>query len=259
MAEGRFFVVGSDGKQYGPVDPITLRKWVSEGRVNPQTDLIEEATGASCKASSIEGLFGVGPNSTAPPVMGAPSYEAPQPAKRGGMPGWAIVLIILTVFGVCGVSILAAILFPVFQQARRSAQATVALSNLKQLGLAGIMYAGDYDDRLPLSMESAHAAKSALFPYTKNASVFETKNPKGGEILGNKKLNGFKMSKILSPADVPMFYDSMMWPNNRGLVVYTDGHAKRLDFGLLQSQKDRDPKVSYPTGTSFVPATRSMP
>ena len=44
------------------------------------------------------------------------------------------------------IAILAAILFPVFAQAKEAAKKTVCLSNLKQVGLAAIMYGGDNDD-----------------------------------------------------------------------------------------------------------------
>ena len=44
------------------------------------------------------------------------------------------------------VSILAAILFPVFSRVRENARRTVCASNLKQLGLAWQMYADDYDE-----------------------------------------------------------------------------------------------------------------
>jgi prepilin-type N-terminal cleavage/methylation domain-containing protein/prepilin-type processing-associated H-X9-DG protein len=47
------------------------------------------------------------------------------------------------------IAILAAILFPVFAQAREKARQTSSLSNLKQLGLAFLMYAQDYDEILP--------------------------------------------------------------------------------------------------------------
>src|SRR5437870_2666958 len=47
------------------------------------------------------------------------------------------------------IAILAAILFPVFAQAREKARQTTCLSNLKQLGLGFRMYLTDYDDRLP--------------------------------------------------------------------------------------------------------------
>ena len=45
------------------------------------------------------------------------------------------------------IAILAAILFPVFQKVRENARRTVCASNLKQLGLAWLMYAQDYDER----------------------------------------------------------------------------------------------------------------
>ncbi len=44
------------------------------------------------------------------------------------------------------IAILAAILFPVFAQAKAAAKKTVSLSNMKQEQLAMIMYANDYDD-----------------------------------------------------------------------------------------------------------------
>ena len=47
------------------------------------------------------------------------------------------------------IAILAAILFPVFARARAKAQQTACLSNVKQLTLATIMYASDYNDTLP--------------------------------------------------------------------------------------------------------------
>jgi prepilin-type N-terminal cleavage/methylation domain-containing protein len=49
------------------------------------------------------------------------------------------------------IAILAAILFPVFAQAKVAAKATSSLSNNKQLDLALIMYAGDYDDTAVLA------------------------------------------------------------------------------------------------------------
>lgn len=47
------------------------------------------------------------------------------------------------------IAILAAILFPVFAQAKEAAKKTSSLSNVKQLSLANVMYAGDSDDLFP--------------------------------------------------------------------------------------------------------------
>jgi prepilin-type N-terminal cleavage/methylation domain-containing protein/prepilin-type processing-associated H-X9-DG protein len=47
------------------------------------------------------------------------------------------------------ISILAAILFPTFAQAREKARSITCLSNLKQMGLALMMYNQDYDEQMP--------------------------------------------------------------------------------------------------------------
>src|ERR1700678_673510 len=47
------------------------------------------------------------------------------------------------------IAILAAILFPVFAQAKLAAKKTTDLSNLKQMGLGALMYSNDYDDFFP--------------------------------------------------------------------------------------------------------------
>jgi prepilin-type N-terminal cleavage/methylation domain-containing protein/prepilin-type processing-associated H-X9-DG protein len=48
------------------------------------------------------------------------------------------------------IAILAAILFPVFAQARASARAISCVSNVKQVALGVLMYAEDYDENIPL-------------------------------------------------------------------------------------------------------------
>jgi len=55
------------------------------------------------------------------------------------------------------ISILAAILFPVFARARENARRASCMSNMKQLGLGMLMYAQDYDEKLPfLGASSSH-------------------------------------------------------------------------------------------------------
>src|SRR5579872_5783262 len=75
------------------------------------------------------------------------------------------------------IAILAAILFPVFAQAKAAAKKTVALSNAKQQALAAIMYAGDVDDSAPLSAVVIDAAgdnlqwQDLIQPYAKNYGI----------------------------------------------------------------------------------------
>jgi len=47
------------------------------------------------------------------------------------------------------IAILAAILFPVFAQAKTAAKRTACLSNMRQVGLGNELYINDYDDLMP--------------------------------------------------------------------------------------------------------------
>src|SRR2546423_15600545 len=51
------------------------------------------------------------------------------------------------------IAILAAILFPVFAQARESARKISCLSNTKELALGWLMYSQDYDEAYALSAQ----------------------------------------------------------------------------------------------------------
>jgi len=64
-------------------------------------------------------------------------------------PAKAFTLIELLVV-IAIIAILAAILFPVFAQAKAAAKKTSAISNSKQVNLANLQYANDFDDRLPI-------------------------------------------------------------------------------------------------------------
>src|ERR1051326_1917038 len=85
------------------------------------------------------------------------------------------------------IAILAAILFPVFAQAREKARLTTCLSNQKQLGTGLMMYAQDYDENLPAWPEGTNGVidnaafasgwqwalwVDALMPYVKSKGVF---------------------------------------------------------------------------------------
>ncbi len=58
------------------------------------------------------------------------------------------------------IAILAAILFPVFAQAKLAAKKTQAISNAKQIGTATLIYSGDYDDIFPMAVPPNVAANN---------------------------------------------------------------------------------------------------
>ena len=74
------------------------------------------------------------------------------------------------------IAILAAILFPVFAQAKAAAKASVCLSNVKQMNLGMTMYAIDADDVLPMAYYDT-SLKLATFPVP-DAAVLKQTNDK---------------------------------------------------------------------------------
>ena len=81
------------------------------------------------------------------------------------------------------IAILAAILFPVFAQARERARAISCISNLKQIGLGLMMYSQDYDETLPVAFpanppingggQAVTPFESMIEPYTKNTDMWK--------------------------------------------------------------------------------------
>ncbi len=94
------------------------------------------------------------------------------------------------------ISILAAILFPVFQNVRENARRTACISNGRQIGLAVIQYTQDYDETMPIFQGYNDGTKPAaggapgtpthkgiedeLDPYTKATDLFKCPDDSGG-------------------------------------------------------------------------------
>jgi len=88
------------------------------------------------------------------------------------------------------IALLAAILFPVFAQAREKARQTACVSNLRQIGMAVRMYVQDADETFPifhaynyapaLGSPAHKGVETELAPYTKSAAVFRCPDDNGG-------------------------------------------------------------------------------
>lgn len=145
------------------------------------------------------------------------------------------------------ISILSAILFPVFGRARENARRSSCQSNLKQLGLAVMQYTQDYDEKLPHAVNYEATAPTAdvggawsgnlwfwpqiVFPYHKSLQLFrcpsssKANNNTASPISGNYGANytlltqgqltatpgtnqTLRLSIIKSPAGTFMLMDS---------------------------------------------------
>ena len=73
------------------------------------------------------------------------------------------------------VSLIAAILFPVFLTVRENGRRASCLSNMRQIGTAVMQYTSDYDDRHHSGTYNIGEgwAHDAAYPYLKIAAVFQ--------------------------------------------------------------------------------------
>jgi len=139
------------------------------------------------------------------------------------------------------IAILAAILFPVFSRAREKARQTSCLSNLKQLSLAFIMYAQDYDETMPPAVYPDWATywdtkvdwfgnvigDGMITPYTKNQQISQCPSIKG--ISSDRPYTGYAynttyigcipfegrqpacLAAIQYPSETVLLADSAVW------------------------------------------------
>src|SRR6476620_9125827 len=84
------------------------------------------------------------------------------------------------------IALLAAILFPVFARAREQARRTSCQSNMKQVGMGLLQYAGDNDETLPSGTKGVGYVGNGsqrgvgwagqIFTYVKSAQVYVCPN-----------------------------------------------------------------------------------
>ncbi|MGC9319507.1 MAG: prepilin-type N-terminal cleavage/methylation domain-containing protein [Armatimonadota bacterium] len=102
------------------------------------------------------------------------------------------------------IAILAAILFPVFSRAKEKARSTACLSNMKQIGLAMMMYQSDYDDvMVPAAIAypgiGTYFWRDVLEPYVKNRQIFDCPsytNKYGGPLAGYDEGGGYAVNFV---------------------------------------------------------------
>jgi prepilin-type processing-associated H-X9-DG protein len=130
------------------------------------------------------------------------------------------------------IAILAAILFPVFARAREKARQTSCLSNQKQIGLAVLMYAQDYDERFPpqyIRIDNDSEKRVSGFydcvgPYTKNEQMYVCPSGHKPYTYGRKNLPSgvgfYKRTMQVSYGMVQTFSWSANYDRFGGLTVW---------------------------------------
>ena len=162
------------------------------------------------------------------------------------------------------ISILAAILFPVFARARENARRTSCLSNLKQIGLSMMMYVQDYDETYPRNRVNYGAEgykdylHQVLAPYAKNTQIFVCpSSPVQGTSEGGYGVNvrictgstPIKMASVNNTAGTYMMMDFGAWAINTNASTNHIGIPKNAQYlpgtgNATGIARDYDPVVA---------------
>ena len=150
--------------------------------------------------------------------------------RKGVKRGFTLIELLVVI---AIIAILAAILFPVFAQARESARKASCTSNMRQIGLGIIMYAGDYDESLPWAAFNPAGMPLVMWydliePYVKSGTG-GTFNPWAGPA-----------ARLQAP-----FY---ICPSFRNESVPTDG---AMPYAFPPGQLD--PAMSYVVNGNYMP------
>ena len=122
--------------------------------------------------------------------------------RRAGRNGFTLIELLVVI---AIIAILAAILFPVFAQAREKARTISCLSNCRQMGTAILMYAQDYDEKLFQQVWPGGCTNSSywmtadpklptehwavlIYPYVKNGQLFDCPSFSGDTFFDNQVL-----------------------------------------------------------------------
>lgn len=132
------------------------------------------------------------------------------------------------------IAILAAILFPVFAQARAKARAASCVSNEKQIGLAAVMYSQDYDEGLPAWSEYYGQA------------YYGAESP-GTGYAGDATPSGYWQGK-LAPYVKNGSPDDKNFPNNAGIWHCPDAGTLGEQVYVLDSAGNPTNRYSYSYG-----------
>jgi prepilin-type processing-associated H-X9-DG protein len=220
----RFSVRAPDGTLYGPYTLAQVRAYAYEGRIVPSA-VIVAANGD---------VFGLRQAGIATPLPGA---LASPPAERRGMPGWAILLIVLAIL-VPIAAIVAAIVAPHRAMTRRlGSTGMTCRSNLQQLSMALEMYRNDYKSYFPREATWRPALYAYLYRIGWSPQALEC--PASG--LGQRS---YDLAPALSGVSdltlaydkrrtIPMVYDAGLTTgagphNGNGNVAFVDGSVKLL-------------------------------
>jgi hypothetical protein len=259
-----YHIIGTDGKEYGPVTAEQLKQWIAEQRVNAQTKVKAEPDTDWQPLGTLPEFASVVASAGKPP----PPRPAAETAKTSGM---AVAALVFSLLGTitCGLSaliglvlgiialvkisnsqgrlsgkglaigsivvagvfvlfipIMVAMLLPALAKAKQRAQTIHCVNNVKQLELALRIYSSDHNDTLPLAEHWCDAITNEVG----SPKIYQCAADSNLRcaFAFNEKLSGKKEGEV-NPQTVMIFESNAGWNASGGEdLLAPHQHSQRV-------------------------------
>ena len=206
--------VSSDGSGAGPFGLEDLRRLAAAGEASPDSEVLDETTGSTHRLGD---LLSRGVNYLPPAGVVCP--------KKSSLPTVAIVAILALMACVC-LPIGAAILFPVFTQARQSATVTAKRGDMNTVAKALAAYATDHQGKMPEDMGTSSAVLNAIRPYMTQGE--ELKFLEDGPLEANHELSGKTLDGVENPSRTILMYYTSKKIDPYVIVLFCDYRVEKV-------------------------------
>lgn len=207
-------ISGTDGPGAGPFSIEDLRRMAASGEANPDTQLVEEGTGLTFRLADV---LSQGVN-----YIPATGVAGPKKAK---VPV-AVIIVALAVVACLCLPIGAAVLFPVFSQARQSANVVSKKGDMDTVARAVAAYAASHQGRMPEDMGNSSAVLAAIRPYMTQGEELDFL--KDGPLEANHELSGKTLDGVANPSRTILMYYTSTKIDPYVIVLFCDYHVEKV-------------------------------
>ena len=130
--------------------------------------------------------------------------------RRSGKRAFTLIELLVVI---AIIALLAAILFPVFARARENARKSSCSNNLKQIGIAALQYAQDFDETFSGSFMDVPGGRKSyvemIYPYIKNQQVFLCPSEPRNNRFNNDGMDNCTPNPVTCNAPVTYAYNAI--------------------------------------------------